>query len=633
MSRCTTLLLIAAVAASGATLGCKKRPPPAPRPTQKGAKDAKVALAEGASPRQPVEGIPAAKKPAQGASNGADSPSEPESPTRPAMSREERDAARTRDLLSHDLAALQRELAPLERPTHGVVRMLVLAPQGPLIVELALAIDGEPYHEPMNRLVRQALRLADGNRDGKPTWDELLENPGFRNGQYGNVPIEPGQDEQFRRMYDANLDGIVDAKELPRVLTRNAGRAKPFYHRGSNFYYRANRVESPLRRILDLNRDGHITVEEARGGRSLLYARDVNEDEILQVNELLPAGSEERVPLLSRRMNNNPEPAVSLYDNVNWGNVHFAMREHYEGGYPLLRESFQSPASLFDLLDADRDDELSNDEVSQLASMAPHIRLRINFGAREGRPLVENAWLCDELKSEGGAAFAPADNRVVLTLPGVKLEFFANDAIGQNVAARADSELARLDQNRDGYLVKDELAEEEMILAAFDDFDQNGDEKLHIEELRGGFQLQASASAGQIRARTGYFSDALFSSLDRDHNNRLTPREIDGLLDQLASYDANNDGELSVMEIPNSMLVGFVRGDPQQDESLFQPSQSVRPATLSGPRWFRSMDRNGDNELTPAEFLGTSQQFGQLDNDRDGYISPQEAEGPSASPK
>jgi hypothetical protein len=42
--------------------------------------------------------------------------------------------------------------------------------------------------------------------------------------------------------------------------------------------------------------------------------------------------------------------------------------------------------------------------------------------------------------------------------------------------------------------------------------------------------------------------------------------------------------------------------------------------------WFRKMDVNGDGDVSPAEFLGTREDFDRIDADRDGLIGPEEAE-------
>ena len=45
-----------------------------------------------------------------------------------------------------------------------------------------------------------------------------------------------------------------------------------------------------------------------------------------------------------------------------------------------------------------------------------------------------------------------------------------------------------------------------------------------------------------------------------------------------------------------------------------------------GPLWFRKMDRNGDGDVSPLEFLGTPEQFRKIDADGDGLIDVTEAE-------
>ena len=47
------------------------------------------------------------------------------------------------------------------------------------------------------------------------------------------------------------------------------------------------------------------------------------------------------------------------------------------------------------------------------------------------------------------------------------------------------------------------------------------------------------------------------------------------------------------------------------------------PQRLSvGPVWFDHMDRNGDGNRSPREFLGTPERFEKMDADHDGLIDP-----------
>ena len=50
------------------------------------------------------------------------------------------------------------------------------------------------------------------------------------------------------------------------------------------------------------------------------------------------------------------------------------------------------------------------------------------------------------------------------------------------------------------------------------------------------------------------------------------------------------------------------------------------PTCWWGPVWFRKMDRNRDGDVSRKEWLGTKEAFDEIDTDRDGLISAEEAE-------
>ena len=60
---------------------------------------------------------------------------------------------------------------------------------------------------------------------------------------------------------------------------------------------------------------------------------------------------------------------------------------------------------------------------------------------------------------------------------------------------------------------------------------------------------------------------------------------------------------------------------------LYQgPKQYEERPLTRGPLWFQKMDRNRDGDVSRKEFLGTDEQFKQIDTDGDGLISLEEAQ-------
>src|SRR5205823_501092 len=110
-------------------------------------------------------------------------------------------------------------------------------------------------------------------------------------------------------------------------------------------------------------------------------------------------------------------------------------------------------------------------------------------------------------------------------------------------------------------------------------------------------------------------------------------REMRQAAKLLLQLDRDGDGCLALNEIPRRYQLGAQRGPVGGDNlgGVFAIStggfmgSAPQPQRKEGPLWFRKMDRNRDGDVSRREFLGTDEQFRQIDKDGDGLISAREA--------
>ena len=103
----------------------------------------------------------------------------------------------------------------------------------------------------------------------------------------------------------------------------------------------------------------------------------------------------------------------------------------------------------------------------------------------------------------------------------------------------------------------------------------------------------------------------------------------------LRKFDANGDGQLAEAEPGIRYMLQIGRGQPpwkrdsmQMTSGRITSTDAVLPGidSLSGPRWFRWMDRNQNGDLSHRAFFGTRQKSDTLDADQDHLIGADEAE-------
>jgi Ca2+-binding EF-hand superfamily protein len=571
------------------------------------------------------------------------------------------------------------ESAVAVEPAYGTERIMILAPDGPVIVELRMSIDGQPHTGALDELVAEVLRLADTNGDGRPTWQEVVESKRFKYGQLGNVAIEGEYGgKQVLEMYDQNRDGTVDAAELPRFLTRNAGSARSFSVRGTADHRVSAGRESPLWQLLDSDGDGALSEEELAEAEPRLWSRDSDDDEILSAAEL--AAPPSVMPgMAAPRRRRGPDAVKLLGPHADWDSVRFELERAYAGARSLKPDSLPRHPELFALLDENGDGRLVKTEFPRLDTLPPHLVLAVEFGRRreeevgatevgeseDGAPEDRKSEVgksevgeskVSELVNSKSADVAPAlppvrpptirlvsvdpsladgeatvdeiGVRVTVPIAGTTLTVYLNDmALGGSETARADQLLAQFDADKNGYLEASEVPENAVQqFGAFEAVDADEDGKIYTPEIREYLVGQQAAQRAQIHAKVEDREDRLFALLDANHDERLDRREVAQAADGLQALATRRPGQITAGDLPEVLMLGLARGNAQNLDALFTPPPArVQTVAADLPRWFRSMDANADGAISRREFIGPLAKFDELDANGDGLLEAAEA--------
>jgi len=558
-------------------------------------------------------------------------------------------------------AIVETPPAPPPPPTFAKERIVLIAPVNPIIIEFQLSIDGQPHTAALTRLVSEVLALVDPDRDGRVTWKELCASKRVKYGQFGNLAIEgDNAEKQVIERYDIDKDGVVDDTELPRFLTRNAGGSRPFSIRGNVDYRGTSARAAPTWQVIDADGDGAISAAERAAAAAELIARDTNDDEILRSGDLNPRLLTADPEMMSERRRAGPDPAARLLGPyADWSDVQRSLEQRYAGSSLLREGCFPLTPDLFAQLDANKDGRLGRGEFEKLNEVEPHLVVAVEFGRPAANLLsqeTDEPWARDREPIDGPAKKEPVkteprlrivraapalagdspqiveqSGRLTLTIGGVLLTLYTNDAVAnEDFAARAAQAIAMYDNNKDGYLVKEEVPEAlQAQFGRFEAIDTDEDGKAFAGEIEEFLTQQQAGLRAQVHARASDREDPLFAALDADRDERLDSREIEAASQRLASLDKNGDGEVTADELPELMVIGLARGSLENAEATFTPPPVIsRGPAGDAPRWFAAMDANGDGAISRREFLGESEKFAQLDKDGNGLLELHEAMNP-----
>jgi Ca2+-binding EF-hand superfamily protein len=173
-------------------------------------------------------------------------------------------------------------------------------------------------------------------------------------------------------------------------------------------------------------------------------------------------------------------------------------------------------------------------------------------------------------------------------------------------AAAATARFKERDKNGDGRLTPDEFPEE----ARFKAMDEDGDGAVTLEEMKaavGGGKGPGAPGKGGLRG-------------DKNGDGKVTREEFKGSDEAFRGLDKNADGAITPDELPKDRPG---KGGPPPGGQ--EPADGMPPPAGPMGGLFAALDKDGDGRLARNEFPGGDDKWRALDENGDGWVTPDEA--------
>jgi Ca2+-binding EF-hand superfamily protein len=536
-----------------------------------------------------------------------------------------------------------------------------LASDRPVLLRFHLQHDGQPYYAAWDRYMNKLFDHFDRNGDGVLSKEETERVPNvnyLRNHLAGAIGAGDPQNQTVKMAeMDTDKNGTVSRAEFADYF-RRSGFTPLNFNLGSN-QPNTDAINDALFKYLE-GEDGKLTKERAAKAPLTLARLDTDEDEMITAEELTPNRGNNRgfggvVFFPDGGMGprqRQPGDLIEVQPGAPRDGVVQQILTRYDKDKDgkLSREEIGLDAKTFDELDANHDGKLDAAELARFLAREPDVELLFRSGKPVRNESAAGTLLRDIGKELGipgaepsrvalhnptdrpmplAAGFKTIPGGATLTLGDATLELSATDAqFGQFRGSRQFymQQYESLDVDKKGFIERAQAMQNQFLKEIFGFADRDGDGKLTLKEFNAFFDLQEEGSGCTMAVAATDQGRSLFDLIDADRDGRLSVRELRTAWARLAPF--SKDGNLTRPDIPKRMTLNF---GPSQGgrfgRAVFVGGgrPGMAPNRQRGPAWFYKMDRNGDGDISPREFLGTEEEFRAIDTDGDGLISLEEA--------
>jgi Ca2+-binding EF-hand superfamily protein len=563
-----------------------------------------------------------------------------------------------------------------QRPVaHEGHDFVFLAESRPLLIRLHVRQDGKPVQAAWDEFIKTLFDHLDIDGDGVlnkseaervPSLDQIMT--GGLGGVFGGFGLGSGMAKApTLEELDTNNDGMVTMQELASYYRRKGFEPVQFqlasavnpvaaFLGGQRRGPSEAAIAEAVFKALDTNKDGKLTREELAAAPEILLRLDANDDELVTVQELVPdaGGGYGGKGMMGGGMMGGPggvggtkSDQLQLLVPVH-GKATEDLLNRLQKRYgpadakeiKLTREQIGLDDATFAQLDKNHDGVLDRDELAGFVNRTPDVELKMLVGDLQGAKhrvemhSVKDSPLAHQIHSKHGVPLLDMGRtRVDLRVT----EQDRADLLGGIVRQQVAAQFKQADKEKKGYLDQKQAEASPLFKGMFKQADRDGDGKLTEKELTayldrmGEFQKLARGACVTLVALDQ--SRGLFDLLDENRDGRLSVyemRQAVKLLDRV-----KGKGFLTREDMPHSYRL-MLRNGPVDTGNDFASAlvelyrggdaSEQPPEPTAGPLWFRKMDRNRDGFVSRREFLGTDEEFRQIDTDGDGLISVEEAE-------